>query len=260
VDDVKHVGAALLVVLLASHAHVARADKVAARRAYDLGVKKYNLGEYEAALDAFTTAYNEYADPSLLFNLAQCHRQLGHKEKAITLYKSYLRESDEHAANTADVKRLIALLEKDLAREESTRQAPPTSTESPVTSEPAQNTAAPPATAERVQTSTTRTLKIAGVAVAAGGVALVAVGGAVFGLAKNANDAYLHPSDGTYSAAAESRRATYNALDKTFVIVGGVALAAGVTMLAIGVKKSGSWSFAPAVSTNHASLSLMTRF
>jgi tetratricopeptide (TPR) repeat protein len=251
-------------------AHSALADKSTARQAYDKGVKQYNLGEYEAALKAFTDAYDEFPDPTLLYNLAQCQRQLGHRQKAITLYKSYLRETDGKTQNAGEVKRLIALLEQDVAREEAAKKQPSSSTPpqdaqtaapSPANPSPFASTPPPvPLTAERHQTRATRTLKVAGIAAGAAGVALVAVGGAFFGVAKSANDSYLHPADGTYSAAAEDRRVTYNVLDKTFVIAGGVAIAAGATMVALGVKKSNSWSLRPAVSKDRASLYVSFRF
>ncbi|HEX9103865.1 MAG TPA: tetratricopeptide repeat protein, partial [Polyangia bacterium] len=116
----------LQVIALLLVAAPASADRVSAKQAYERGVKQYNLGEYESALEAFTSAYDQLPDPALLYNLAQCHRQLGHARKAITLYRSYLRESNGAASNAEDVKKLIAELEQQIAREEAAKKTPPT--------------------------------------------------------------------------------------------------------------------------------------
>ena len=124
----KSLAFALLSLLVTTSA---LADKVAAREAYSRGVKQYNLGEYQYALDAFTTAYNEFPDPILLFNLAQCHRQLGSKQKAITLYRSFLRETNGATANGEEVRRIVAVLEQEIANEQATKRTPPTGVATP---------------------------------------------------------------------------------------------------------------------------------
>jgi tetratricopeptide (TPR) repeat protein len=110
----------LLLLILAPAA--ASADKAKARALFDRATKQYNLGEYATAAEAFKAAYDEYPDPTLLYNLAQCERQLAHKSRAITLYRSYLRELPD-APNAAEARRLVASLEQDVAREEKQRKA-----------------------------------------------------------------------------------------------------------------------------------------
>jgi tetratricopeptide (TPR) repeat protein len=98
-----------LVVLfgMVGRAGSARAEDVgAARAAFERGTKAYNLAEYSRALDAYKEAYNLKADPALLFNIAQCHRLLGHADEAIALYRSYLREAPD-AKNRTDVEKRI---------------------------------------------------------------------------------------------------------------------------------------------------------
>lgn len=101
-----------------SFVRVASADERArARAAFRAGSQHYNLGEFQPALDAFKEAYRRYEDPSFLFNIAQCERQLGHKREAIREYRAYLNNS-ENADNRETVKQIIAQLERDLAADE----------------------------------------------------------------------------------------------------------------------------------------------
>lgn len=110
-----------IALILPALAPTARADKANARALFDRATKQYNLGEYANAAEAFKAAYDEYPDPTLLYNLAQCERQLAHKPRAITLYRSYLRELP-NAPNAAEAQRLVASLEQDVAREQLERK------------------------------------------------------------------------------------------------------------------------------------------
>jgi len=82
-----------------------------AKQHYAAASKFYDLAEYEGALREFKEAYRAVEDPAFLFNIAQCHRKLGHTQDAITFYKNYLRRAP-HAANRAEVERRIAELER----------------------------------------------------------------------------------------------------------------------------------------------------
>ena len=88
---------------------------------------------------AFKEAYRIVGDPAFLFNIAQCHRKLGHPADAITFYKTYLRRAP-NTAHRAEVEKFIANLEKEQAvRPEAAPPAP-----APAAPPPA---AAPPQTA-----------------------------------------------------------------------------------------------------------------
>ena len=110
--------------VLAIFEGVAAADKESARTAYKLGIQHYNLAEYRDALDAFKEAYRQFEEPALLFNIGQCHRQLGDRQQAITFFRTYLREVPE-AENRDEVKRLMATLEQEQAAERASRSTPP---------------------------------------------------------------------------------------------------------------------------------------
>jgi len=82
-----------------------------AKQHYAAASRLYDLAEYDGALREFKEAYRAVDDPAFLFNIAQCHRKLGHAQDAITFYKNYLRRAP-HAANKAEVERRIAELDR----------------------------------------------------------------------------------------------------------------------------------------------------
>jgi tetratricopeptide (TPR) repeat protein len=116
----------LSVILLLAAPADAR-GKAEARDAYRLGTQLYNLSEYQQALEKFKQAYLDYPDPSFLFNIGQCHRQLGQKSEAVRSYRAYLREAPG-APNRKEVTELIQGLEKALSDEEAAKRMPPPGT------------------------------------------------------------------------------------------------------------------------------------
>jgi tetratricopeptide (TPR) repeat protein len=117
-----------LFVLLLTTASVARAtEDAAARRAKTLfveGQKQYDLGEWDAALQAFRAAYLEKPDPSFLYNLGQCLRKLGRVEEEAEVYRSYLRRLPD-APNRATVEQFIREAEDQIAH---CKKSPPPET------------------------------------------------------------------------------------------------------------------------------------
>jgi len=101
----------LVCLCLATTSAVAQTDDVAAAKAsYASGERHYDLAEYEPALADFKEAYRNKPDPAFLYNIAQCHRKLGHIDEAIHFYQTYLRRAQD-AKNRQDVERRIAELE-----------------------------------------------------------------------------------------------------------------------------------------------------
>ena len=118
--------AAAVTAWLVALAPAARADdKAAAKQAAEQATTDYKLGNFEAALAGYSEAYRLYPAPKLLFNIAQCHRNLGHYEQAIHFYEGYLRELPD-ARNRADVEALLeetrAALERQRAAEAEERR------------------------------------------------------------------------------------------------------------------------------------------
>lgn len=88
------------------------ADKAAAKAAYNKGTTKYNLGEWNAAIAHFKTAFEAYPDASFLFNIAQSYRQAGDCKQGAFFYKRYLAIKPD-ASNKREVEGFI----KDLNEE-----------------------------------------------------------------------------------------------------------------------------------------------
>jgi hypothetical protein len=81
----------MVVATLASGERARAGDKEAARAWAEKGAAAYALTHYAAAADNFEKAFEAQPDPALLFNAAQAHRLAGNNERALALYRSYLR-------------------------------------------------------------------------------------------------------------------------------------------------------------------------
>lgn len=231
-----------ILFLLFAVATPARSDnKAVAREAYREGTRQYDLGDYRLALDAFKRAYLAYEDPALLFNIAQCNRQLGDRAEAVKLYKSYLRKLPE-APNRGEVERLIAMLEAQLASERA--PAPPTEVLPPTEPAPPppplpRPTVAPTELVATAPLDRGRPLRVGGAALLGAGGGLVALGAVFVGLAASANGD-IKGAGGVYDPSAEDRRNSFQAADIAFFAVGGAALASGLTLYLVGRRAKGS--------------------
>jgi tetratricopeptide (TPR) repeat protein len=85
----------------------------------------YDLGEYDAAAEAYIKVYRIKPLPALLYNIAQSYRQAGQYEKAKQFYEAYLREDPEPATKKV-VQRAIKEIEQLLAKQKRAREIPPT--------------------------------------------------------------------------------------------------------------------------------------
>jgi tetratricopeptide (TPR) repeat protein len=102
----------------------ARGDKEQARVLAREATLHYKLGEYEDALKKYKEAFRTFQEPSLLFNIGQCHRQLGHKQEAEQAYKSYLRDLPQ-AENRPEVERLIEGIQAAIEQERQDKDRAP---------------------------------------------------------------------------------------------------------------------------------------
>jgi tetratricopeptide (TPR) repeat protein len=92
----------------AAAAEITDEAKAQAREKFTQGNQAYERGEFREALTAFDAAYKLAPLPGFLFNVAQCHRQLGAYERAAFFYRRYLSLSEKEPANAPMVKELIA--------------------------------------------------------------------------------------------------------------------------------------------------------
>jgi len=97
-------------------------------RAYaDKATAAYALTHYAAAAENFEKAFELRPDPALLYNAAQAHRLAGNKQRALELYRSYMRlyaKKDKRG----EIESRIAELEAAIARDGAIAK-PPNGTE-----------------------------------------------------------------------------------------------------------------------------------
>ena len=97
----------------------------AARRHFSKGDKLFALGRFDEALEHFEKAYEAKPIAGFLFNIAQCHRNLGHIDEAIFSYRKYLSEQPD-ADNRDKVEQQIEELEEERdKRDANILQEPP---------------------------------------------------------------------------------------------------------------------------------------
>jgi tetratricopeptide (TPR) repeat protein len=110
---------------------------------------EYRAGRYRPALELFTRALQLTWRPSIVLNLAQCHRRLGNDEAALAHYRQYLAHWSRAAPRRpppfeTEVRRHIATLSAKLER----RRSAPVAT---APASPGNGPAAAPATSEAWQ-------------------------------------------------------------------------------------------------------------
>ena len=124
---------ALMLFLCTSWAHADdAADKVKARALFKQAETSYRLGKFKDALAGYEAALKAAHSPTIIFNIAQCHRQLGDPRKAIFSYKLFLSDwkrmkPGTNPPNKKEVDRYIAALkvqvvEQEKAEEEARRK------------------------------------------------------------------------------------------------------------------------------------------
>jgi tetratricopeptide (TPR) repeat protein len=83
-----------------------------ARSLYELGMGRFQLEEYDAAIAYWEEGFRNKPAPELLYNIGQAHRLAHRPDKALAFYQKYLRMSP-NAANRAEVERTIAALARE---------------------------------------------------------------------------------------------------------------------------------------------------
>lgn len=64
-----------------------------AKEHFQKGQVQYRLGHFDKALEEYSKSYEYKQLPEILFNIGQCHREMGNYEKAIYSYESFLRQA-----------------------------------------------------------------------------------------------------------------------------------------------------------------------
>lgn len=247
--------------------------KAEAKALYDKGINHYNLGEFDPAIAAFRQAYGISSAPGLLFNIAQAFRLKKDYEQASYFYTTYLRLKPD-APNRADVEARILEMKTLLEDQKKLGASPPMGTVNPegdVGNKP------PPPTPQvtptkplvtvgqvepggqvehggQVDTGTPpvehpgATMKVAGLATAAVGGALV-ITGIIFGQMASSAESDLNALNmgGTWT---QENQDTYdsgernNTIAIVSLVVGGAAVVTGGALYFLGRSKESSTSVA----------------
>ena len=110
----------LAVTAMAPGARSAHAEDAATKQAkkhFFKGEKLFALGRFEAARDEYEAAFEAKPLPEFLYNIGQCHRNLGDYESAIFSFRKYVKLKPD-ASNREAVEELIDELEGELAKAE----------------------------------------------------------------------------------------------------------------------------------------------
>ncbi len=88
-----------------------KSNRAKSRELFLKGETKYNLAEFGEALKLYSRAYELFPHPGFLFNIGQCHRNLGDYDRAVFFYKRYLARA-KSVPNRKMVEGLIKESEK----------------------------------------------------------------------------------------------------------------------------------------------------
>jgi tetratricopeptide (TPR) repeat protein len=120
---------AAMFLLIAGLARAADTDD--ARAHYEKGLAAFALEHFSEAAEEYEKAFQLKPDPALLYNAAQAHRLAGNNDRAVRLYRNYLRIFGKKAANRDEVTRHIHELEAALESQHRAQSSPPTDVAEP---------------------------------------------------------------------------------------------------------------------------------
>jgi tetratricopeptide (TPR) repeat protein len=109
-----------VVVVLALPAH-ADTPTQEARALVEAGDRDYKLARFDQALAEYTKAYEKFPAAALLFNIAQCHRNLGQYDRAVFFYEGFLREARKDDPNRSVVEDLLRESRDALSKQQAAR-------------------------------------------------------------------------------------------------------------------------------------------
>jgi hypothetical protein len=93
-----------------------KAAASAAKKYFKSAELEYKLGRFDVALKQYSKAYEALPAPEFLFNIGQCHRNLGDLERALYFFRGFLNATKDDAAKKR-TRDLIAQLETKLKEE-----------------------------------------------------------------------------------------------------------------------------------------------
>ena len=92
--------------------------KQKAREMYEKAQKYYDTQAFTEALDIYKEIYLLYSSPAILFNMAQCYRNLKQYEEAEKAFRTYLRDMPAQAPAGSPSRAQVEQLITDMQREQ----------------------------------------------------------------------------------------------------------------------------------------------
>jgi tetratricopeptide (TPR) repeat protein len=114
------VRSALTALVLGSTVAAAADDTAAAKALVKEARLAFDTGDFQTALQKYEAAFKLKPVPALQFNLGQCHRQLGHTERALYFFRRFL-DSSPPEEQAAQVRPLVDELQAKLTKAERQR-------------------------------------------------------------------------------------------------------------------------------------------
>jgi tetratricopeptide (TPR) repeat protein len=109
---VNRVAAAVVLALVLARSAAAQPNasdatdpKDEAQALYKEGANQYDLHEYATAIDDFKRAYALFAEPTILFDIAQAYRMLHDCDNATAFYRDYVRAKPDGDDRDTAIKR-----------------------------------------------------------------------------------------------------------------------------------------------------------
>ncbi len=120
---------------------ITKEQERAAKAHTNAGVKFYNVGKFDKAMEEFQQAYEAVPHPTLLFNMGKAHWRNGAPDKAVFAFRRYLQMAPANDPDRPAVERHIQEISAEIektrqARQTAAKQTPPP----PVTVAPASPT------------------------------------------------------------------------------------------------------------------------
>lgn len=233
---------------------------------------EYDVGHFDQALDLYTKAYERYPKPALLFDIGQCHRLLGHHERALFFFQGYLRGQPD-APNRPVVETLMQQEQQKLDAQRAA-EAPKTAPPAAVTPSPTPSSdspSPPPPPGNDVQTDQgsaekpSSTLLYAGIGTASVGAILLGIG-VYSGLhSQSLSDqvSQVAAQHGTWTAQDQSNYDSGKSaatVANVMYVTGAVALVAGGVLTWLGWRKTHAVTAAACPAPGGGSVTLVARF
>jgi tetratricopeptide (TPR) repeat protein len=204
--------------------------------AFKRGTELFNAGDYAAAREQVTRAYEIHPEPLLLLSIGSTYRREGELEPAVDHYRRFMSEADADDEYRATAQGYIDALEAEIA-EQRKREAEAEANKPP----PPRAPIVIPELAPAPVNDSGRGLRITGIATVAVGAVLVGVG-VQQGLHAGNVDDELAAASGPWTPERQERFNDGEAAETraiVFGVTGGVAVATGAALYWIGHRKDG---------------------